>query len=101
MIFANIPDEQEKDDLNESERQSYFSSRLDGESSQTINSEMMQAYQYAIRNAGGKLPAELQLMDQHISATDQELQSMMLKQDKSPSKVPALNFNKIEELEMQ
>ena len=58
MIFNDIQvDGYEKDDLNESERQgSYFSSRLDGESSATINSEMMEAYQYAIQNAGGKVP---------------------------------------------
>jgi len=30
---------------------------------------MMEAYQFAIRNAGGKVPVELQLIDQHISAT--------------------------------
>jgi len=45
MIFNDIQvDGYEKDDLNESERQSYFSSRLDGDSSATINSEMMEAY---------------------------------------------------------
>ena len=60
MIFNDIQvDGYEKDDLNESERQSYFSSRLDGDSSATINSEMMEAYQFAIRNAGGKVPTEL------------------------------------------
>ena len=45
MIFNDIQvDGYEKDELNESERQSYFSSRLDGDSSATINSEMMEAY---------------------------------------------------------
>ena len=64
MIFNDIEvGDFQKDDLNESERQSYFSSRLDGDSSATINSEMMEAYQFAIRNAGGKVPTELQLID--------------------------------------
>jgi hypothetical protein len=70
MIFNDIQVEgDEKDDLDDSERQSYFSSRIDGESSATINSEMMEAYQFAIRNAGGKVPTELQILDQHVSAT--------------------------------
>ena len=45
------------------------------------------------------MPVELQLIDQHISATSQDMQNIMLKQDRSPGKVPALNFNKIGEME--
>jgi hypothetical protein len=55
LEFEDVNDMQAELARNPDESQSYFSSRIHS-SSETLNSEMMLAYQQAIRMNGGALP---------------------------------------------
>lgn len=62
----NHQEEINEDHLNDTGQHSYFSSNIN-ESSQTIDSDMMAAYQHAIQNNGGNLPADLQIINKNIN----------------------------------
>ena len=89
---------------NPEEAESYFSSRIHS-SSETINSEVIMAYQKAIQMNGGQLPPDNQLPlpmhqeNEKNEGTSQDKSRGVIEQDTSSAapankiRVPALDFN--------
>lgn len=85
------------------EAESYFSSHIHS-SSETINSELIMAYQQAIRQNGGRVPEQLNSHPARSASSTTGLGAqqisqniLVLQQDKSPIKVPTLDFDKLQE----
>jgi hypothetical protein len=107
LEFDDGDDMQGETGRNPEEAESYFSSRIHS-SSETLNSEMMLAYQQAIRMNGGALPdVNLPLVAANSSnlmhkngRKEQKENAIIIDQDKSSAggphskiRVPALDFN--------